>query len=160
MPTLLVMRHAKSSWSTGLADHERPLNGRGRRQALAAGEWLAEHHPVIDRVLCSSSSRTRETLERVRDGGVEIGTITFHRELYESTPTEALGLLRGLDGEQTVLLLGHYPGAPMLVEVLDPASPELDFVTSAIAALNIDGPWSAVGRGRGRLTSFVAPGRE
>ncbi|WP_182353744.1 SixA phosphatase family protein [Flaviflexus huanghaiensis] len=154
------MRHAKSSWSTGHLDHERPLNGRGRRQGLAAGRWLSEHYPRIDRVLCSTSTRTRETLERVQAVGVNIGTVTFHRELYESAPEDALHLLCGLSDEQAVLLLGHYSAVPMLVGLLDPRSGELDFVTSGIAALDMTVPWANVGRASGTLIRFVAPGRD
>ena len=38
MKTLLLLRHAKSSWDNSeLADYDRPLNGRGRRDAPHMG---------------------------------------------------------------------------------------------------------------------------
>jgi phosphohistidine phosphatase len=65
---LHLLRHAKSSWDQPLADHDRPLNGRGRRSADA----LSRHLPTIgvapQVVLCSSAARTTETLERIRPG--------------------------------------------------------------------------------------------
>nr|WP_274917872.1 histidine phosphatase family protein [Streptomyces sp. WZ-12] len=68
---LIVLRHAKSAWPEGVPDHERPLAGRGRRDAPAAGRWLRQQHCAPDVVLCSTSRRTRETWERVAG---ELGT--------------------------------------------------------------------------------------
>src|SRR3954467_9521492 len=64
--TLLLLRHAKSDYPTGVADHERPLAPRGEREARLAGDWLRAHAPAVDAVLCSSATRTRETLVRTR----------------------------------------------------------------------------------------------
>ena len=64
MRTLVLMRHAKSDYPAGVPDHERPLAPRGTREAGLAGDWLREHAPAIDAVLCSSAVRTRQTLER------------------------------------------------------------------------------------------------
>ena len=57
--TLVVLRHAKSDWSTGLDDRHRPLADRGRRQAPEAGRWLAEHGPAPDHVVVSPAVRAR-----------------------------------------------------------------------------------------------------
>lgn len=166
MYTLLVMRHAKSDWTTGDADHGRPLNGRGRRQGLAAAEHLVEYSP-IDRVLCSTSRRTRQTWQRVADGGVAAGEVTFHEEIYESTPADVAPLLQALpDGARTVLLVGHFPCVTQLVLELalhddHPTwTPVLSkFVTSGIATLELRKPWAELARHSGRLVDFVAPGR-
>ena len=57
---LLLLRHAKSAWPD-LADSERPLNDRGRRDAPAMGRWLRDKGYVPDLVLCSTAQRTRDT---------------------------------------------------------------------------------------------------
>ena len=44
---LILLRHAKSDYPLGVPDHDRPLNERGRRDADAAGAWLAEHRDEI-----------------------------------------------------------------------------------------------------------------
>src|ERR1700712_4658208 len=64
--TLLLLRHAKSDYPPGVADHERPLAPRGIREAALAGDWLRAHAPAVDAVLCSTATRTRETLARTR----------------------------------------------------------------------------------------------
>ncbi len=38
---LILVRHAKSDYPPGVMDHERPLNGRGLRDAPRIGAWLA-----------------------------------------------------------------------------------------------------------------------
>ncbi len=66
MRRLLLLRHAKSSWSDPTArDHERPLNDRGRRAAPLVGDYLRREDLVPDLVLCSSARRTCETLARL-----------------------------------------------------------------------------------------------
>ena len=51
--TLLLLRHAKSDYPAGVADHDRPLAPRGVREAGLAGDWLRAHAPAVDAVLCS-----------------------------------------------------------------------------------------------------------
>jgi phosphohistidine phosphatase len=57
---LVLLRHAKSAWPD-VADHERPLARRGRRDAPVAGRWLRTAGRVPDRVVCSTARRARET---------------------------------------------------------------------------------------------------
>ena len=60
---LILMRHAKSSWDNPFAeDHQRPLNGRGKRSAKAIGEWLRAQGYLPDQILSSSATRTRELM--------------------------------------------------------------------------------------------------
>src|ERR671921_212111 len=67
--TLVLVRHAKSSWDLDVDDHERPLSGRGRRDAVAIGQELAKRGIRPDLVLCSTAVRTRETWEEAGRGG-------------------------------------------------------------------------------------------
>lgn len=166
MPTLFVMRHAKSAWDTGAADHERPLNDRGRRQALAAASFLADDE--VDRVLCSTSKRTRQTLQRLIDGGFSAGEITFHEEIYASGLGDIMPLFQLLpDDVETTLLIGHWPGVEDLVSSLAVLDCHTGwdrvlskFVTSAIATLQFDGSWSALAPQTATLVDFVTPGRD
>ena len=59
---LIVLRHAKSAWDTDAAtDHERPLNKRGRRDALRVAEKIAKLGWQPEQVISSDAERTRET---------------------------------------------------------------------------------------------------
>ena len=59
--TLVLLRHAKSAYPPGVADHGRPLASRGEREAALAGAWIRRELPSIDRILCSTAERTRQT---------------------------------------------------------------------------------------------------
>ena len=61
--TLILTRHAKSSWDDPfLNDHDRPLNKRGRKSAPVIAGWLRENGWLPDEVLSSTSARTRRNL--------------------------------------------------------------------------------------------------
>ena len=63
MRELILLRHAHAEPArTGGADLDRPLSPEGLAEAESAGRWLRDNKLVPDRVLCSPSRRTRETL--------------------------------------------------------------------------------------------------
>ncbi len=80
--TLLLMRHAKSEYPAGVADHDRPLAPRGVREAALAGDWLRANVPAIDSVLCSTATRARQTLART---GID-APVRYVERLYGATP--------------------------------------------------------------------------
>jgi phosphohistidine phosphatase len=144
MPRLLVMRHAKSSWKDpALADHDRPLNRRGKRDAPRMGAWIAERGLTPDYVLGSSARRVQETwrlASRQLDAQVEQ---RFSPDLYHGDATELLECLRAAPAEaDRVLLIGHNPGLEELVETL--GGEEVTLPTAAIALLEFAGPWAAL----------------
>src|SRR6201991_485009 len=104
--TLLLLRHAKSDYPAGVADHERPLAPRGEREAELAGDWLRAHAPAVDAVLCSTATRTRETLARTRIDA----PVTFADRLYDATPGAVIEEINGVAPEvETLLVIGHEP---------------------------------------------------
>lgn len=82
---LVVLRHAKSAWPDGVADHERPLAPRGRRDAPAAGRWLREAGCVPDLVVCSTAGRTRQTWDLVSDELDATMPVTHDARLYRAS---------------------------------------------------------------------------
>jgi len=119
MKTLVLVRHAKSSWADpALADHERPLNKRGRRDAPAMAERLAKRKLRIDRVVCSTALRARETVEAfavVLD--IDGRDIVHDGRLYLAEPGEILDVVREQDDAHgTVLVCCHNPGVEELIE--------------------------------------------
>lgn len=161
--TLLVMRHAKSAWGSGLPDHERPLNGRGRRDALAAGGVLRERR--IGLVLCSSATRTRESWARAQRGGARADRLLVEPRVYAAGVSRLLSLVRDVDDAvDTALLLGHVPGVEDLVHELAErdAHPgwrllEEKFATATIATLSFEGPWRKLAPGAARLQDCAVP---
>ena len=163
--TLILVRHAKSSWNFDVDDHERPLSGRGRRDAEAIGRVLTDHVLSPDLVLCSTATRTRETWSGAVSVGASAAEVVFERGIYHAWVPELVSLLRQTPGAVgTLLMLGHAPGIPDLVEHLcvrtDSAEwAQLDhkFPTSGLVIINVPGRWSEIGKGRAQLASFTVP---
>src|SRR5690242_15649389 len=87
MLRLYLLRHAKSDRASGktVDDHERPLNARGRAAAPLMGAHMAAKHYVPARVLCSSATRTRETLDLVLPHLKPRPEVLHTRALYLAT---------------------------------------------------------------------------
>lgn len=114
---LLLMRHAKSSWKfDDLTDHQRPLNGRGRRAAKAVGQVLRARSLFPDTIWSSDSMRTRETAARLIDK-LEEPEIEFLDGFYHAGANNVLYLCneRGKPDAGALMLLGHNPGWEELV---------------------------------------------
>jgi phosphohistidine phosphatase len=160
--TLLVMRHAKSAYPPGVADHDRPLAPRGVREARLAGDWLRANADV-DAVLCSTATRARETL-----GATKIKASTRYLErLYDGSAGIVIDEINGTeDAIRTLLLIGHQPTMGELVLGLngaDGSNPEAveavvaKFPTSAIAVLHTGEPWRRLELGGAALVGFHVP---
>ena len=164
MPTLVLLRHAKSAWPPGVPDEERPLNPRGRRDAPVAGAVLAAG-PPIDLALVSPAQRTRETFHLVTSAMETIPPHRFDERVYEADVTDLLIAISQVpDDVSRLLIVGHNPGTEMLAFWLaaDSATPDYlemstKFPTSALAEIDLPRPWSDIhqARGTGTLRSFV-----
>jgi phosphohistidine phosphatase len=140
MKTLLVLRHAKSSWSDpAVADHERPLNTRGRRDAPRMGAFVREHGLIPDVVISSDAVRARLTAEAVVEAARYGGEILLERRLYMAGPADILSLLRTVGGKaETVMIVGHNPGLEELVAQLTGDWQDLPTAALAQIVLPID----------------------
>lgn len=157
------MRHAKSAWPEDVPDHERPLSGRGARDAAAAGAWLRDRGLVPDVALVSSARRTRETLESVMavlsgDGP----DVRYRDDLYGAGTGDLLDAVRGVDADpMTVLLVAHNPGVGMLATLLDDGGSDVTigtgYPTSATTVFGVPTPWDRLDPGAARLVAFTVP---
>ena len=135
MKTLLLLRHAKSSWNNpALDDHERPLNKRGRRDGPRMGELLRQHGLIPELVISSDAVRARLTAEAVTEAARYAGEILLDQHLYMASPAEILSVLSKIPGSaDTVMIVGHNPGLEELVEQL--TGEQQDFPTAALAQI-------------------------
>jgi len=160
MRRLIVMRHAKSSWAEpDQRDHDRPLNGRGRRDAPAMGAWLRQADAAPDAALVSTAQRTRETWALLGFADVPV---TLRADLYHAEPAAILAALRDAPEVETLLVLGHQPGigaAARLLPATPPESPDFaKYPTTATTIIAFDvGSWAQVGWGEGRVEAFRTP---
>src|ERR1051325_6482710 len=145
MKALLLLRHAKSSWKhPELADHNRPLNKRGKRDAARIGRLLEKEDLVPDAILSSSAVRAQETAEAVAKCCGYAGRITVIKSLYMSGTEEYLEVLRGLSNDLGVgMVIGHNPGVQEYLEILTQQSEAMP--TAALALVNLPiKSWSAL----------------
>lgn len=167
MRKLLLLRHAKSSWDdVALADFDRPLNGRGRKDAKRLGKFMAGHGLRPALALVSAALRTRSTWE-LMEPRMEGVPVSFEPDLYEASARTLTNRLRRVDDHiASVLLIGHNPGIGRLAEDLvgHHGAPELlerlaeKYPTGTLTEIELDiAHWGEVEDGRGRLISFTRP---
>ncbi len=167
MKNLLLLRHAKSSWSNpGLADFNRPLNGRGNQAAEKMAAYLSATLTLPDYILCSTAQRTRETLSYMLRCYAHPIRVELTRDLYMASHVTMMGLVQSMDTEvETLMLIAHNPGMEDFAAALcTPAESEAmadmlyKYPTAACAHLRFDvDDWSDVGIRSGDLTAFVKP---
>lgn len=119
MKTLILVRHAKSSWDhPGLDDHERPLSERGLRDAPRMGRRLADRGLAPDVVLSSTAVRALTTAELMAEAiGVERDRIVADERLYATSAAGLLEVIGELDSSvQTAMVVGHNPEMTSLAQ--------------------------------------------
>jgi phosphohistidine phosphatase len=164
---LLLLRHAKSDWPTGVPDRDRPLGDRGRVEAPAAGRWLAATGLTPDLAVVSSARRAQQTWGLASSQLPADIPTTLSDDYYGAGVDEALDLVRGLpDDVATVLLVGHNPTTESLALLLqDGTGVAADvermagkYPTSAIAVLHLQvESWADLGESTARLLAFAVP---
>jgi phosphohistidine phosphatase len=165
MHTLHLLRHAKSSWTDpDLADHQRPLARRGRRDARRVARHLVHAGITPELVLCSSAARTRESLELVRPALASSAQVMFENDLYGADADALLDRLRALrEGVASVMLVGHNPGLHDLALILASSGADLPrlenkFPTAALATLAIpSSSWNRLDHGDADLSAYITP---
>lgn len=159
MKTVLLLRHAKSSWKDeGLSDHERPLNKRGKEDAPRAGQWLRKQELVPQLILSSTAVRARTTAEIAAEECGYEGEIELRPDLYSFEPEPFLkALAEAPDDCDPVMLVGHNPAMEELVQAL--AGELQPMPTAAVACIQLPiERWSEVKKGRrGKLVELWRP---
>jgi phosphohistidine phosphatase len=159
--TLLLLRHAKSSWDdSSLSDFERPLNPRGLQAAPFIGTVLAEKGWQPDVILSSPAERAKQTALLAKEAGRLTAEVQFDDKIYEASPAQLLGVLSGVSSKiDSLLLVGHNPGMEGLLTILTAETRSMPTAGLARISLNIDS-WSDIKDGRGKLEGFVKPREE
>lgn len=170
MKRLFLLRHGKAELQSDGDDHARRLVDRGLRDSRKMGAWLKDEGYKPAMVLCSTSTRTRETLEQMLKGLDEKPPVTFVDAIYLASAAKLLSLIQDApDTAGSLILVGHNPGMEDLASSLatDRLSPraknwldalEEKFPTAALAVLDfkID-RWRDMQPGEGALKAFVRP---
>ena len=156
MKMLLLARHAKSEWGIhGLSDHDRPLNGRGRRDAPAMARHLGEEGIGLQRIVSSTATRARTTADAYASA-FELEMIE-EPALYAASARTILEVAAALpDDVDVAMLVGHNPG--MTDATADLTGSFVEFPTCAVAECAVDvGSWAELVEGSGRMLRLRTP---
>jgi phosphohistidine phosphatase len=150
MKTIILVRHAKSSWKDlSLDDFDRPLNKRGKKNAPFMGKKLKERQIMPDLVLSSPAKRARKTATAIAKAiGYPKKKIVFDDNMYHASAMYLLEMVRDLDDKyETIMLFGH-------------KNPVYNIVTTGVYCikLNVD-QWQKVREGKGESVFYDYPKR-
>jgi phosphohistidine phosphatase len=112
------VRHAKSSWKEILPDEDRPLAGRGERDAPQMGKLLAERDVHPDLILSSPARRALDTARILaKNLGYKRKRIAIDDRLYPGSALRLMQVIRGLEDRlASVMLFAHNPGLETLAQ--------------------------------------------
>lgn len=160
MKTLILMRHAKSSWDdSSLDDFDRPLNRRGERDAPFMGGILAGKGVKPDTIVSSPAVRAFATAQAVAEAiGYNLQDIRTDKKLYDASAHRILDIVRGwTDPARSALLVAHNPGLTLLLNLF--AGEAISNIpTAGVAAIEFGAEhWSDIQAGEGKMLWFEFP---
>lgn len=167
MLRLYILRHAKAALaSPGMKDFDRELSNRGMDDAREMAKVMRARGYVPQRISCSPSRRTRMTLDGVKAAwGADGPDVEYDASLYHGDSDDYLNAIRGFDGAQSGMVIGHNPNCEIVASLLcgggEARALEIlnrKFPTGALAVfdLAID-DWARVKPGAGHLAAFYIP---
>lgn len=158
MKTLFLIRHAKSSWTFDLPDHDRPLGKRGRRDVVKMGQHLAQHQFIPEVYITSTASRAFYTALHICDQlGVKEKNIQLTKDLFHAGPNEILAVIQSAPSCDRLAIFGHNPGFTDCANRLANTSIE-NVPTCGVVGIsfNVD-DWKHVEFGSGKQKFFYLP---
>ena len=166
MLRLYIMRHAKSSWAIpGARDFDRELNDRGISDCVKIGKSLSSKGYSPDLILCSSATRTRETLDNILDYLDPEPEIRFTEKLYSSGLSDYIELLQELGEHPSVLIIGHNPMCGSLAASMPGSGNEesiaaiaYKYPTATVSVIDFDFTnWSEIQQRSGIMIEALIP---
>lgn len=161
MKRLILLRHAKSSWTDErLADAERPLSDRGERDAPRMGARLHERGIHPDLVLSSPAVRARSTARLIsRPLEYAPDAVRLEASLYLAAPQAIMDVVQAqTDSVACLLVVGHNPGLTDLTHLLLPDFDLDDLPTAGVVVIDCTAErWSEVRDAPRRLVCYDFP---
>lgn len=158
MKTLLLLRHAKSSWDDPRQrDFERPLNERGLSAAPLMGLFMAKRKLRPDLILASPAERARQTAALVAEAARFDAPLRFDERIYEASAPRLVEVVSQVEESvETLLVVGHNPGTEELIQLLTGETRRMP--TAALARLALDADkWARLAGAAARLEEVIKP---
>lgn len=162
MGILLLIRHAKSEYPPDTVDRDRPLSGRGWRDADAAAAWIGAAYPDLDEVVTSPATRAQQTWSRISER-VRAARTRVDERIYADWGASLPDVVADLDAHSRVAaIVGHNPGieefAAGVTRATDPSARERllrKYPTSGIAVVAFREGWTQPSSAE--LIAFAVP---
>ena len=141
MKTLLLIRHAKSSWDdTSLSDFDRPLNERGKVDAPKMGKRLRKNNVKIDAFISSPAKRAKKTAECfINEYDRNPDEIIFISSLYDASVSDFNAVVKTIDDKyKSAALFSHNPGITLLANELISGADLDNMPTSSVFSVKAD----------------------
>lgn len=159
MKTLYLVRHAKSYWGDqSLADFDRPLNKRGKRDAPFMGEVLNDKRIIPDIIISSPAKRAKKTAVEIAEKlKYPVKKVIFNEQLYEASSNDILDIIKNIDEKYSLaMIFAHNPGLTLLNNYI--SSNYIDNIpTCGIVALYLQVKWTEIGKNSCRHLFFEYP---
>lgn len=160
MKELLLLRHAKSSWDDPtINDIDRPLNKRGKHDAVFMGNVMKQLNYIPDIIISSDAKRAFSTAKRIAAVlNYEKNKLIKDHDLYDCSLDGFLSFVNSLNDEfEKILLVGHNPEITLFTNKLC-AENIINIPTCGLAVIQTRAVnWSDVFFGKAKLVSFEYP---
>ena len=161
---LWLLRHAKSDWDQDLSDFERPLNKRGKKDAIQMGNWMMENKLVPDLIISSPAERAFQTCHYILQGFQgQINVPVWDKRLYLADVDTILSILKEQsENNHKIMIVGHNPGLDYLLQYLCgdklPLTKKGKLMTTAtLAIIKLHDSWSNIGPDENKLAQIARP---
>lgn len=157
MKRIYLIRHAKSSWKKPVADFDRGLNKRGKRDLPFMAQLIRSKGIVPDKIISSAAKRTTLTAQAIAQQ-LDIDCVVYDKSIYESSDRELLKVIHKLQNDtDTVFIVGHNPGLNMLAQYL--TDQDLDNIpTCAVLGIEFEcNDWMDIGDSKGNIILYEYP---
>lgn len=158
MKNLYIIRHAKSSWSFDLSDHDRPLGKRGRRDVIKMGKHLIQHQKPPEIILSSTASRAFYTSLFLCDQlDMSEDQIQLSKNLFHAGNMEIISVIQNAPDCNVLAICGHNPGLTSIANILTNGHIE-NIPTCGIVGVSFEiDQWKEVKEGSGSQRFFYYP---
>ncbi|MEO9485390.1 MAG: histidine phosphatase family protein [Ekhidna sp.] len=156
---IYLIRHSYAEEPNGKRDIERELTLEGQSTVRALGRHLIKENFNPDVILCSTSTRTKQTaLNLVEELGMNEGAVEYKEVIYNASVRELLALLNDLsDSQKSIAIIGHNPTITFFGEYLS-ASAIGNMEPAGVVTIKFDKlKWSEVSQGTGVFSSYFHP---
>ena len=164
MKTLLLVRHAKSSWDDfSLSDFERPLNERGKNDAPKMGKRLRKKKVKIDAFVSSPAKRAKKTAQYfIKEFDRKEDEIIFISSLYDASVSDFNAAIKTIDDKyDNIAIFSHNPGITQFANELVSGADIDNMPTCSVFAVKADtDKWKDFSKSKKEFLFFDYPKKE